>query len=205
MKNNKIKNVLRVKCLTPKELGYLLLVSSVVTGCAQEVQKLPNYQEALDYCNNTPEYCREADKLNQSLVMTNSHGATMDFDKPAPQQVKTAGGGGSNFLNYYLLYHMFFSRGSHVSGNQFSNRFSNFNQKNYEEKESKYRGYGVYSPAYVSRMHNSISEGKTSFVSSSGNVYKSAQFKGSSKSSLTGKTIMRGGFGSTGRSFGIGS
>lgn len=198
--SKKSKSINRQKCLKPNELSYLLLISSVITGCTERVEKLSNYQEALDYCKNNPAYCKEADKLNLALSQPQQHGASGSFQGPPAQQAS----GGNNFLNYYLLYHLFFSRNS-VNSSNYQNKFSNYDKGSFDKREKDYMGRGVYTPGYVSRMHKSISEGKTSFVSDSGKVFKSSQFKGVSKSSLTGKSISRGGFGTSGRSYGVGS
>jgi hypothetical protein len=57
----------RIKCLAFSELAYLLLISSVITGCTSQVQRLPNYKEALDLCKTNPNYCQENEKLNQQF------------------------------------------------------------------------------------------------------------------------------------------
>jgi len=200
-KSNKKNHFERHECLDPKQLAYLLLISSVITGCTQKVEKLPEYQQVLSMCKTDPKYCEESEKLDQQLA-PNSSGASGSFDT-AP---RTSGNG--NFLSHYLLYHMLFSRNnsypSNYSGSAFNRRTLNLSDDKVKERGEQYSGRGVYSPGFVSRMNRSISEGKTSFVSDSGKVFKSSQFKGSSRSSITGKSISRGGFGSSGRSFGVG-
>ena len=183
----------RTHCLKPHEVAYLLLASSVITGCTQNIEKLPDYQQALDYCKNNPAYCQEKEKMDQLA----GSGASGSFGP----QVQTHHSG-SSFLNYYLMYHIFFSNSGRVSASNYQSRFSNINSSGIDEKRNQYRGFGVYTPSYVNRMRTSIANGTTSFETASGKVYKSAKFAGSSSS---GKSISRGGFGSSGRSFGVGS
>ena len=196
-----MKKLNRIKCLKPNELAYLLLVSSVITGCSQQVQRLPNYQEALEHCKSTPEYCQESDKINQAITPSGASGSYGTAGNSQPGYYHE----NNSFLNYYLMYHMFFAHGYNVSPSYAQTRFSNYNPQDVNNRQSSYRGGGVYTPAFVSRMSSSIASGKTSFTTSEGTVIKSAQYAGSSRSSVTGKTISRGGFGSTGRGMGVSS
>lgn len=193
------------KCLSPKELAYFLLISSVVTGCTQKVDKLPDYQKVLDMCKNDASYCEESEKIENVLANPQQTGATGSYDNTTSTVSRSSS---SSFLNHYLLYHMLFSNNNRGYSNYNTNPVVSSriaNPQLGETKKDEYSGRGVYSRAFVTRMNNSISEGKTSFTSESGKVYKSSQFAGSTRSSITGKSISRGGLGSSGRSFGVSS
>jgi hypothetical protein len=191
----------RSKCLKPAELTYLLMIASLV-GCTQKLEKMPDYETTYAECRTNPEQCRDE-------VVSDNTGATGSFDTNPNQNVVYGNhyNSGGSFWNHYLLYHMLFSNNGRSSYYQpyYSRHFSNYSVERAGTFSQRYRGSGVYTPGFVSRMKSSISSGKTSFVSSSGSIFKSSKFAGSSTHSSSGKVISRGGFGSTSRGFSLGS
>jgi len=181
----------RIKCLSSKELSYLLLISSAISGCTESVQKMPNYQEVVELCKKDPSQCEDNSSLNSMMRGSN---------QPSNVQVIHSNNNSMSFLNYYLIYKLMFDNsGSNMNHSAFRDHFNSYNAQKIEEDQRNYRGFGVYSPGYVSRMSRSIQTGSTVYRSSSGEVFKSPSASSSAKS------ISRGGFGSTGRSFGISS
>lgn len=166
-----------------------------------KVEKLPDYQSAYNYCKQNDAYCKEQEKLDKVVEQQSANAPISGTGSYNNYNTYNHSSNGS-LLNYFLMYHLFFSNSgsrSYYSNPVYTQRFSNYRER--DKDYSQYRGHGVYSPTYVRTMRSSISSGKTSFTSSSGTVFKSSRFAGSSKSSITGRSISRGGFGSVGRSF----
>jgi hypothetical protein len=102
------------------------------------------------------------------------------------------------------MYHLLFSN-SRGNSALYKSHFTSYDKTKIDENQKTYSGHGAYSSRYVSRMRAAVAEGRISFETSDGHLYKSSQFAGKSKSSITGKSISRGGFGSRWRAMGVSS
>lgn len=190
---NEIK---RKKCLTPAQLSYLLIASSVVSGCTSKIDKSPEFTETYKYCVENKDLCKEMDEANK---VVDSKSASFEQSNKNLHASQSSTG---SFWNYYLMYHLFFSRNNNFQSSQIS-RFTNYDKE--KHNYAGHRGTGVYSPGFVSRFGNQISKGDTAYFNNNGKVFKSSKFAGSYNYSNTGKGISRGSFGSVGRGFSVSS